>query len=193
MNYINKYLIGLLIAFSSVTTQAATVDITIDPANSSVVLGQSFSVDILGNYSDSGSLVGGSLNLIFDPLVLNVTGVTLVAPDMFGGGMGSGAIDNAAGRVDLIGFSDFIGVTGNFTLATIDFIAVGEGSNSALQLEDAMDLVLEWLNDAPPFGEPVTPVFTNGSVTVSAVPIPAAIWLLASCFGLLGLFRRKVS
>jgi hypothetical protein len=118
MKSLNRCILGILLAFSAITTNAATVDIAIEPPSSTVALGQSFTVDIVGNYSDSGSLLGGSLNLMFDPLVLNVTGVTLVAPDMFGGGMGSGAIDNVTGRVDLIGFSDFFGVYGQFTLAT---------------------------------------------------------------------------
>ncbi len=193
MKLLHKYIIGLLLAFTVVTSHAATVDISVDPASTTVVLGDSFTVDIIGNYGGGGSLLGGALDLIFDPLVLKVTGVMLIAPDTVGGGLGSGAIDNNIGRVDKIGFSDFFGVVGNFTLATINLTAVGLGTNSILQLEDAQDPILSWSNDIPPFGEAVIPNFTGGTVTVSAVPIPAAGWLLASGIGFLGFFRRRVS
>ncbi len=34
-------------------------------------------------------------------------------------------------------------------------------------------------------------VYSNGTFTVTATPIPAAVWLFASGLGLLGAFKRK--
>jgi hypothetical protein len=165
-------------------SNAATVNVFISPAESTVTLGSSFDVEIRGSYGGPASLAGGAVNLTFDKNVLNVVSV-LVNPAVGDFVAENGTIDNANGSVEVIGFASFIGIAGDFKLATVSLQAVGLGT-SPLQLSDPNDPVFPWTNydfSVSPSGDTVTPQFSHGSVT--AVPLPAGAWLFLT--GLLGL------
>jgi hypothetical protein len=181
-------LLGLMATLQP--ARAATVDLAWSPADSSVGSGSTFDLQILGSYLGPATLAGGALDLQFDRTVLNVVSV-LVNPAVGDFVTSAGVIDNAAGRVDSIAFASFFGVSGSFTLATVKFQAVGPGS-SALLLSDANDAVYPWTNydlGVSPAGDTVTPQFSAASVTV--VPVPAGIWLLAT--GVMGIGIRGAS
>ena len=72
-------------------------------------------------------------------------------------------------------------------MATIEFTAVGEGTTSLVLTDSTVN---PWAGN----GVPIHPSFLEGNLTVSAVPVPAAMWLF--CSGLIGLAsvaKRKVN
>jgi hypothetical protein len=166
---------------------AASVQVSVAPQNSLIDLSGSadtMSIDLVGEYTGAGNLVGGAVNLSFDPSVLQVLSVTLLAPADISGL--TGTIDNMAGTVDRIAFASFSGVAaGTFTLATLEIQGVGAGV-SALDIADAQDIIFEWYNDAPPFGESVSFSGVSGSITVAAVPEAETWGMMLAGLGLIG-------
>lgn len=146
--------------------------------------GDTFSIDIVGSNFDM-VLDGGGLNMQFDPTVVAVTGVTIDStvwdPSLSGI---NGNIDNSVGNISGIFFNSFVDRTGDFRIATIDFLAKDPG---------LAQLVLSEF-DMNPFasGGQVTPVdFVPGDVQV--VPLPGAAWLMISGLGFLASRRRKAA
>lgn len=164
------------------SAQAATV--TFDPNPESVSLNDIFSLDIVGQNFLS-VVDGGGVDFTFDKNVVNVLSVSidLLVWDFF---VQNGTIDNLLGTVDGIAVNALSNVgPGNFTVATVQFQAVGVGTTSLVLSEYA-------LNTFASGGSPINPSFSNGSVTVlSAVPIPGAVWLFGSgLFGLISVARK---
>lgn len=192
MKMVSKHTVAALLMTCSVAANAASVDLSVSPMPKNVVgLNQTFTVDIMGDFkSDAGeALVGGAIDLMFDESIINVMGITLNTPTDISSSLGT--IDNTAGNVDAFGFATFAGVAdGAFNFATVELRSVGLGT-SALNLVDANDLVLEWANGV---GDSVSFSATDGSVTVSAVPLPAAAWMMLSgLVGIAGITRSKRS
>ena len=164
------------------TVQAATI--TTDPFNSTVGLNSVFTINITGEGFPETQ--GGGFNLAWDPTILDVNSVSI------DGGVWDftndlGSINNVSGTLSEVKVSAFPGVnTGSFIVATVEFLAVGLGSSNLALTESTGN---PWASD----GSPIGPTFTtNGSITVSSVPIPAAAWLFGSGFvGLIGIARRK--
>ena len=163
---------------------AASVSLGFAPQSDVLTPGGSQSLSIVGDYTGSGHLLGGALDLHFDAGLVSVTAVTLLVPADIAAS--PGVIDNLAGQVTDIGFADFDGVAGSFTLASIDLQGLAAGT-SALVLSAADDPYLLWVNDVPPWGEPVTLATSAGSVSVTAVPAPGSLVLLGSGALALGL------
>jgi hypothetical protein len=185
---INQVIAAIALSFP-LLGHAASVDLSVSPTPQAVIgLNQTFTVDIVGNYrSDAGEvLVGGAIDLLFDASIVQVNSAILHTPvDL---GSSPGTIDNLGGNLDALGFATFAGVgDGMFNFATVEFETVGFGT-SALALQDANDLVFEWANG---IGDAVAFSATDGSVTVSAVPLPAAAWMMLSALiGIAGIARK---
>ncbi|MFC1772592.1 VPLPA-CTERM sorting domain-containing protein [Pseudomonadota bacterium] len=168
-----------LLFSSGGVAMAATVGFS--PGTSNVILGGgAFTVDIVG--SDFTELAGGTIDLGFDSSILQIDSVSIdpyfdFLPD--GGGPAAGNIWPD------IGFDTFVNdpATGTFTIATINLTALAGGISS-----------LEILGTSS-FFEPTIEIFPTliaGTVNVSAVPVPAAVWLFGSgLLGLVGMARRK--
>ena len=161
--------------------------ITWDTVNSNQLAAGSFSLDIVG----LGFVIdvdGGGVNLSFDSSILNVTQITIDENvwDFGGLGISTGTIDNGAGTVNGIMVNTLATtVTGDFTVATVDFLVVGGvGSSSSLTMTEYD------LNPWASGGSVITPSYVVGNVSV--VPVPAAVWLFGSgLIGLISLARRK--
>jgi hypothetical protein len=174
-----RVIIILLISVIFVSTaQASTV--LLQPENLTVHKGATFSLNLVGRGFVS-NLDGGGASLKYDPAILQVTNV-FVNSDVWNFFTSNGVIDNVNGLVDDILFNAFRDVTGDFQIATLDFVAKSVGKTN-LDLSEAL------MN---PFasGGSVLAVDLVGS-SVSVVPIPSAVWLFgAGLIGLIG-FRRK--
>jgi hypothetical protein len=159
--------------FLSHAAEAATVKT--DTPQYTASIGELFTVDIVG--TDFPLTQGGGFNLSYDANILNVTHVSIDEINTWTFVNDAGTIDNVNGVLNDVVVSDFPGIAGDFTVASIEFIAVGLGQ-SGLNLTESV--INPWASD----GNIISPlVHNNGSVQV--VPIPTSIVLLGS--GLLSL------
>jgi len=163
----------------SVSSMADTIGF--NPSTSNVGLGDSFSVDIVGDFTE---LAGGVIDLGFTSSVLQIDSVAInpyfdYFPDS--GGPASG--DTWSG----IAFDTFVNnpASGSVTIATINLTALASGSGS-----------LDVLGTSELYSATalLSPTPSSGTVNVSAVPVPAAMWLFGSAlFGIAIVSRRKAA
>jgi hypothetical protein len=180
-----------LLLLVSGMSQAATIGF--DPATQTVPTGSSLSVKlgILGLGDGAApSLSTFDLNIGYDPSLLSFTGVSFGDPvlgdqlDLFSLGSLTSSDNTTPGTVNVFELS-FDSPTdidtlqaANFTLVTLTFSALSGGISP-------LSISINALGDAN--GDPLAATTTSGSVTVTAVPLPAAVWLFGS--GLFGLFH----
>lgn len=163
---------------------AATINWDLPVTN--VNIDNTFTVNVVGNNFLS-SVYGGGVNISFDSSILNVLSVSIneTVWDFGGSGISTGTINNSAGTVDAILVNTFSPVTGDFEVASIQFRAVGTGSSALSLTEYALN---PWASGAGA----INPDFVDGTVNVSSVPVPAAVWLFGSgLLALTGLARRN--
>lgn len=183
--------VGLAVVFSFFAAFSAHAQsISVSPATSFVAPGTAFTLDIVG--SAFAITQGGGFSLTFDPLVLEVTNVSIEGA-VWNFVNDPGTIDNIAGSVTDVNVSAFPGVaTGNFVVASVEFMAKSEGiSGLALSASST--------NPWSAAGLPVNPTFdqsASAEVSASAVPALSApvAWLLVSLlmtFGLRAIPRHK--
>ena len=182
---LNKLPLAFMLFMSLVLSgqsQAATVSFNTSAQN--VVTGSSFTLDVLG--TDFPAIVGGGLNLSFDASVLQVSSVsinTAVFEFYLGNGTEEGVLNNVLGTLTDTSFNSFVGASGNFTIMSIGFTAVGSGS-SLLQLSESSLWVFSDVTGNA-IGNQID--YSDALINVTAVPLPAAVWLFGS--GLLVLAR----
>jgi hypothetical protein len=127
--------------------------------------------------------VGGAVNLSFDSNVVEVENIVLKAPKDVAWSNGIESTGNVTG----IGFASFAGVSGTFTLATVEFKGIGLGL-SPITLTNANDPTFEWANDS---FESVNVLGTTGTISVSAVPEPETWAMLLSGAGLVSFVAKR--
>lgn len=160
--------------------------VSVSPFDQTVNLSDVFTIDIVASGFTTPVDAGG-LNISFDSSVISP--VLVSAPDqyaVFASSWNTNFQPVLSGNTlqDAFFFADSA-PSGDFDIMTITFEAIATGDSSIVITESLLN----------PFagGGLALPVeFVNGNVSVSAVPVPAAIWLLAS--GMLGLgavARRK--
>lgn len=175
--------------FLSGSLSAATIGWSSSTTN--VNENDTFTIDVIGTGFTS-NVDGGGVNFGFNQNVVNVLSVSINESvwDFGGFGINTGSINNSNGTVDGIMVNTFASVAGNFIIATIEMQAIAAGSSSLLLSEYG-------LNPWASAGSVLNPDYVNASVNitgapVSAVPVPAAIWLFGSgLLGLIGLAKRK--
>jgi hypothetical protein len=163
----------------------ATGSLVFAPVASSVTQGDSFAVQVRGE-SFTDNVVGGGFSMSYDRAVLSLASV-VVNTTVWDFSSSAGLIDNTTGNLTDVFFNTIAATlpTGNFAIATLNFLAVGEGT-SALVLRASP--TFPFAND---LAEVIEVSFGTGSVNVSAVPEPAA-WMSMLLGGLmLPLLRRR--
>ncbi|WP_169714012.1 multicopper oxidase domain-containing protein [Oceanicoccus sagamiensis] len=140
----------------------------------SVLNGDTFTLQLIGQGFDSATLDGGGVTLSYDPTLIHVQSVAINTIDweFFST---TGSIDNDVGRVSGMSFNSFQNRTGDLLFATIELAAVG-GGDSLLVLSDDL------LNPFASGGSLYSDVnFANTVVlSVTEVPVPSAGFLLLS-------------
>ena len=157
---------------------AATVSVSFEPLDPTVILGDSFSVDIVADISDP--ILGWGLDIGFDSTILSLTGTTI-------GSLWQPAV--AFDGDDLAGLAFPDAISGpNVLLATLTFDAIDLGTSGLTASVTMGDLTEGFALIAPGTFADLTVI--DGSVEV--VPVPAAVLLFASgLIGLIGIGRRS--
>ncbi len=171
--------VAALIFGSSGVVLASTVSFNPDPKD--VMVGDTFTVDIVG--SDFTELSGGTIDLGFDSTLLTVESVSVnsSAFDFLPDG-GGPAVGNTWSNIV---FDTFVNnpATGTFTIATMTLISDAEGNSSLAILESSKFFSAT---------AQLSPTLLDGTVNISAVPVPAAVWLFGSgMMGLVGISCHK--
>lgn len=169
--------------------QVTAATVGFNNSSSTVNQGDVFSLTVQGAGFDM--IAGGGLNLAFDASVLQVNSVTInqsVFEFYLGEGTEEGILDNSFGQLLNTSFNTFLGATGNFDIMDISFTAVGAGSADLILSESGQWVFSDIFGDY--YGDQVD--FNPAAVTVSAVPVPAAVWLFGSgLIGLAGIAKRR--
>ena len=177
-------LLNMALLLLATGNSQADIILSFDPVAQDVTLGSP--VDVALKISGLGSATPPSLstfdlNISFDPGLLSFTSAAFGDPKLgdqldvhgLGGNLISSGISSPGVlnvfelSLDSLGDLDTLQAA-SFTLATLTFNTVGIGSS-------ALGITINSLGDAN--GAALASVTQNGSVTVSAVPLPAA-WLL---------------
>ncbi len=182
-----NYKIIVFTALALLSTHASAATITWGTAPAFVGVNDTFTIDVVG-LGFTTNVDGGGINISYDASVLNVLSVSIdeTVWDLGSTAIRTGTIDNVAGTVDGIMMNAWSDVTGDFVAASIVFEAVGSGNSSLLSISEFA--LNPWANA----GSVLNPLFVDSLIDVSAVPVPAAVWLFGSgLIGLAGMVRRK--
>jgi hypothetical protein len=192
LNSLISTLAFFALAFGTEAVQASMI--TVVPLNTVVTSPSTFDVTVVGRDFTDGAVgtLGGGFIVDWDPTILTLDSFNLT----FAGDQGfaqAAVLDNVSGFLNADVSSFLTGVTTkDFDIAVLTFSTVGLGT-SPLDLSvgtytgSGSDIV--W-GDGDGFAIP-QPTYADGSVMVSAVPVPAAVWLFGSgLLGLIGVARR---
>jgi hypothetical protein len=195
--------LGLASLVAASLANAATVSLT--PASNNVSLGDTFTLTV-GGTEFAGLATGGSVNLNWDANFLSVDPTTIslatgFAADGISPGtlfwntigtptFGPGALDITATLEDSNIFgSPFPAVGPSFDFLSLSFTVIGAPvvPSDVLISQGSGGF---WQDDA---GNDIIGVtYGSATVTVNAVPVPAAVWLFGSgLLGLVGVARRR--
>ena len=176
----------LTIGLLSASSAAQAITLHFEPSSNDVEVGSSVDVSVV--ISDLGDLAAPSLgtfdlHVLFDPAVIGVSALTFGDPvlgdqlDLSASGSISdydvtepGTLNVFEVSLDLPSDLDDL-QAGSFTLFTLTFDALAEGT-SALGISSSTLI----LGDA--LGDPLLADLSDGSLTVTPVPEPAAILLV---------------
>ena len=172
----------LVAAGSALPARAATV--LINPSNQSVMVGQTFSVNV--SISGVADLYAFQFDLGYDPTLLSATNVSEGAFLPTGGStlFLPGTIDNTAGSIAFTADGlqgPVAGVSGSGVLALAEFTALAPGW-SGISLFNVILLDSNGLD--------IEPVTSGGNVQIAVIPLPAAFPLLSFGLAALGIGRR---
>jgi len=169
------------LALASLGAQAATI--SLQPSQASVATGAAFSIDLLLDATDAPGahpgLFGGEVVIDYDPGQLQFTGFTTSLP-LFEP-VTEGSLD---GRSTVSFGFDHAPDTG--VIGSLGFIAIGTpGDTASLGLRDADDFMGTFISYLPTY-QAFYPEASGTSVQLvgAEVPLPGALWLLASALGL---------
>lgn len=190
-----KSLISLLL-FIMMGSAQASISVSVNPVLQNISQGNGFSVAIVISGLNTTEALGAyDLNVTYDATLLNFTSAVFGDPsfgdqlDLAHSGFNlPSAVSDNSGKVNLIEFTlddPAILITQqakNFTLATLFFDPIASGTSP-------LSLFVNELADAN--ANSLSANISNGSVTISNVPIPASVWLFGTSLVLLRTRRKS--
>jgi hypothetical protein len=171
---IHKLVAFTVLLLCCAVAEAATV--YLDPLTQSALIGNTVTVALKGR-GFTQTIEGGGVNLSFNPAVLQLNSVAVDTTtwEFF---TTPGTINNTAGTLTDLTFSSFAGNSGSFPVAQLIFQAKGLGTSLLTLTESTLN---PFASGGALLNPPVS--FANANIQVTAVPVPAAIWLWLSAMG----------
>ena len=180
----------LLLAISSaLTAPARAASLTLIPSTGTVAHNGVFTVDVMLNATGTPGthpgLYGGEIIVDFNKTLLTYGSFTLA------GGLSyfASPVVATSGNTQTVHFGfDHAAESGK--VGTFSFTAIGNPVSLAqLGLVDGDDFSGSFASYVPTY-QRFYPAFTGTQVTISAVPLPAGVWLLGTAVGALVARRR---
>lgn len=183
----NKLLAGMIIGGFSVSAQAALVYLEPVSASSSYAIGDLVALDLKIDFSDKASM-GGGVDVFFDQNGLEFTSWT---PEALGDADFRRSPDAQPGKLNGIAFGNSGGLPATAKVGTLEFRILKSGVwNVDLEANE---------RPAGPFfaasdGSLLPVQFNDLTLSVNAVPVPAAAWLFGSALlGFVGISRKRAA
>ncbi|MEQ1802913.1 MAG: VPLPA-CTERM sorting domain-containing protein [Gammaproteobacteria bacterium] len=184
---IRHFAVVLLLAATAGAAQASSLALV--PSADTVAQNGAFTVNLVLDAADAPGahpgLYGGEIVVNFDRTLLTYGNFALA------GGLSffSAPVVATNGNNQTVTFG-FDNAPDTGTVGTFSFTATGTpGSIATLGLIDADDFSGSFASYVPTY-QRFYPTFTGTQVTISAVPLPAGIWLLGTAVGALAARRR---
>lgn len=182
-----RYLIALLFVGSTAVNAAS---ISVSPSAQQTLLGDAFSLEIEYDFSME-TTAGGGLDVFYDPAILRFDSFSFDPNLPDDAALRFQPTNPIGGEVRGIGFGSFFGISDQGRVGSLIFTAISTGTSAITVAEN-----VSGPNSPGPFvtefGQPLTNLtLTGANVGVSApVPLPGALVLFASAFGL-AYWRRR--
>ena len=176
-----------------IASQVSAATISVNPAVNDVLVGDVLTLTVSGDFTGEAATSGGGVILSWNDAQVQLNDsianvrlaieADLVANNWILPNAGNLIITSNSVSVDVI---NFFGAAPTFDIFSLDLVSVIPPSSGLINITPSAlsDLTSGWE------GRPVD--YIGASVTTSAVPVPAAVWLFGSgLIGLIGLTRRK--
>ena len=198
MSYLNKrnFFAGVTACLLSVSWAHAS-SISVSPAASSVdvadgtavltILADFTSQPTQGGYTEVS--FGGDISLTTFPPSAWFTGCE-GSPSGFcefsTAAPGAGFTPDTVGGLAL-SLGDFFGISTAEIVGTVTVNLLGAGLGTISLADNSFGAYLDLGT-----GNPMTVDYTGADINITAVPVPAAVWMFGSALGLLGFMRRRM-
>lgn len=177
----------VLAALASVSASAITLSITPVTDVSVLQTGDTVSFDLAYDATDVNDLIGGAFDLVYDSTALSLVDIQLITvgnPDFFR------APDELDGLLEGWGFGSFKLLPSQAELGRVTFSVLPTmGESTVLFGQDTTSVAGIWCGSSDLCGTRLNVDYD--AVTLQRVPLPGAVWLLASGLLALGLRRRR--
>ena len=163
---------------------AGAASIYLDPDNARGLVGDVFSFDLYMDFDVATSGMG-SVSIQYEATVLGNASFS------YDSAFESGVFQTygptyGTGEVGKIGFYDIDGISGLHRIGTLSLEALAPSDLTPLAVLEEASFIT-----ADEFGDSISVEYSGATVSIAAVPVPAAFWLMASGLGLLAGWRRR--